>query len=39
MAESDEDQFIELVKVSQQLDLRAINFVVNELLAFCASLK
>ena len=27
------------MRVSQQLDLRAINFVIDELLVFCASLK
>lgn len=38
LAESDEQYFVEVVKVSQNLDMHTINFVVNELLAFCADI-
>lgn len=36
MPASDELHFIEVVKISQNLDMHSINFVVSELLAFCA---
>lgn len=39
LTESDERPFIEVVKVSQSLDMHTINFVVNELLAFCAYIE
>lgn len=39
LAANEEHYFVEVVKVSQNLDMQTINFVVNELLAFCAYIK